>query len=144
METAAAALDTTVLTILGSAFGVMFATLTTLMVGSMRVQHRDSIQARKDNSDLIEQARIENRDLIEQARIENRDLIEQATGKLSADLSEHRRIAEKNHDEVKQALGKITESLGDARERLARIEGHLGLGRRPPHDEAGEGRPNAA
>ena len=133
METAAAALDTTVLTILGSAFGVMFATLTTLMVGSMRVQHRDSIQARKDN-----------RDLIEQARIENRDLIEQATGKLSADLSEHRRIAEKNHDEVKQALGKITESLGDARERLARIEGHLGLGRRPPHDEAGEGRPNAA
>ena len=133
METAAAALDTTVLTILGSAFGVMFATLTTLMVGSMRVQHRDSIQARKDNSDLIEQA-----------RIENRDLIEQATGKLSADLSEHGRIAEKNHDEVKQALGKITESLGDARERLARIEGHLGLGRRPPHDEAGEGRPNAA
>ena len=44
---------------------------------------------------------------------------------LLQDFAEHRRITEKNHNEV-------TGSLADARERLARIEGHLGLGIPPP------------
>ena len=44
---------------------------------------------------------------------------------LRNDLAEHKRITEKNHDEV-------TGSLSDARERLARIEGHLRIGFSPP------------
>ena len=102
----------TVLTILGTAFGVMFATMTSLMFVSIRVQHREGRQ----NRDLIEevrkenqQARIENRDLIAEIRKENRDLIEQA------------RI------ENREQFGEIRVSLADARERLARIEGHLGV-----------------
>ena len=97
--------DTTVLVVLGSAFGVMFATLTTLMVGAMRVQHRDSIETHR---------------LITQASNDNRDMIERATDKLSAEFEEHKRVTERNHE-------KVAESLGDARERLARIEGHLGV-----------------
>ena len=143
---------TTVLVILGSAFGVMFTTLTTLMVGAMRVQHRDSIethrritQASKDNRDLIEQASKDNRDLIEQASKDNRDLIEQASkdnrklieraaDRLSAEFEEHKRVTERNHE-------KVAESLGDARERLARIEGHLRIHEPPaentePDDDA--------
>ncbi|MYA86359.1 MAG: hypothetical protein F4Y12_12350 [Acidimicrobiaceae bacterium] len=45
---------------------------------------------------------------------------------LLQDFAEHRRITEKNHNEV-------TGSLADARERLARIEGHLGIGLPPPN-----------
>ena len=48
METmAGTAMDTQVLTILGTAFGVMFATLTTLLVTSIRLQHRDNIKTRE-------------------------------------------------------------------------------------------------
>ena len=76
---------TTVLAVLGSAFGVAFATMTTLMFVSIRVQHRDSIEIRtlvtgagNENRGLIEQAQEGYRGLIEQAKKENRDLIEQA------------------------------------------------------------------
>ena len=130
---------TTVLAVLGSAFGVVFATMTTLMFVSIRVQHRDSIEirtlvteagnenrgliehAQKEFRGLIEQAQEEFRGLIEQAQRENRDLIEQAVGKLSAAFEEHQRVTAQNHDTV-------SESLRDARERLARIEGRLGIG----------------
>ena len=130
---------TTVLAVLGSAFGVVFATMTTLMFVSIRVQHRDSIeirtlvteagnenrglieQAQKEFRGLIEQAQRENRDLIEQAQKEFRGLIEQAVGKLSAAFEEHQRVTAQNHDTV-------SDSLRDARERLARIEGRLGIG----------------
>jgi uncharacterized membrane protein len=114
-----AAADTTVLTILGTAFGVMFAAVITLMFASMRVQHRDSIAIRslitesgKENRQLIENAKKENRQLIEDAKKENRQLID----RLSADFEEHKRVTER-----------IVISLADARERLARIEGHLGV-----------------
>ena len=117
META---VDATVLTILGAAFGVMFATLTTLMVGSMRVQHRDSTEIRQ----VITQESKENRDLVERASKENRDLIERATDRLSAEFEEHKGTTARNHE-------KVTESLSDARERLTRIEGHLGIGQPP-------------
>ncbi len=111
METmAGTAMDTTVLTILGAAFGVMFATLTTLLVTSIRLQHRDSIKTR-----------IETRELIAQASNDNRKLIEQATTKLTADFKEDTRVTQGK-------LDKVVTSLSDARERLARIEGHLGIG----------------
>ena len=42
------------------------------------------------------------------------------------DFAEHLRMTEKNFAEV-------TGSLADARERLARIEGHLGISAPPPN-----------
>ena len=163
---------TTVLAVLGSAFGVVFATMTTLMFVSIRVQHRDSIeirtlvtQAGNENRGLIEQTRgalgptkefrglIEQSDprgvpradraghpqeefrglieqtqeefrgLIEQAQRENRDLIEQAVGKLSAAFEDrHQRVTAQNHDTVSSRASATHE------ERLARIEGRLGIG----------------
>ncbi len=110
METmAGTAIDTQVLVILGTAFGVMFATLTTLLVTSMRLQHRDSLQA----------------------RIETRELITQSTEKLAADFD--RRFdkqegkLDRRFDKQEGKLDKVVTSLSDARERLARIEGHLGI-----------------
>ena len=111
METmAGTAVDSQVLVILGSAFGVMFATLTTLLVTSIRLQHRDSLQSR-----------IETRELITRSSDDNRKLIEQATTKLTADFKEDTRVTQGK-------LDKVVTSLSDARERLARIEGHLGIG----------------
>ena len=110
METmAGTGMDPQVLTILGAAFGVMFATLTTLLVTSIRFQHRDSIQTR-----------IETRELITQVANDNRKAIEQATKKLTADFKEDTRVTQGQ-------LDKVVTSLSDARERLARIEGHLGI-----------------
>ena len=109
--------DTTVLVVLGSAFGVMFATLTTLMVGAMRVQHRDSIETHR---------------LITQASNDSRDLIERATDKLSAEFEEHNRVTERNYE-------KVAASLGDARERLVQIEGHLRIPKPPAEDPEPDG-----
>ena len=116
-------MDMTVLTILGAAFGVMFATMTTLMFVSIRVQHRDSTQTRTEMRDLIDG----NRDLIERSSRDNRDLIERSVAKLSGEFAEHKRTTDDNHRAVQ-------EQLGDVRYRLGRIEGHLGIGIPPPPD----------
>ena len=101
---------TTVLTILGTSFGAILASLITLMVASIRIQHRDSTETRR----LITDASKENRDLIDQARNENRDLID------------------KNH-------GAVISILGDTRERLARIEGRLRIGQSATDDPESDG-----
>ena len=168
METmAGTGIDTAVLTTLGAAFGVMFATLTTLMVSSIRVQHRESTQTRQlitqasekneliersteknrelierecgknrelierecgKNRELIEQATEKNRELIERECGKNRRLIEQESEKSTTDLAEYKRVAERNHDAVVESLNNMASSLGDTRERLARIEGILRIG----------------
>ncbi len=110
------AMDTQVLVILGSAFGVMFATLTTLMFTSMRLHHRDNIKTR----DLIKQASEKFQTQLEQASEKSRKLIKQETKKLTTDFKEDTRVTQGKLDNV------VT-SLSDARERLARIEGHLGI-----------------
>ncbi|MCQ3806031.1 MAG: hypothetical protein OXB92_11845 [Acidimicrobiaceae bacterium] len=97
------------LVILGAAFGVMFATLTTLMITSIRLQHRDNLQT----------------------RIETRSLIAQSTEKLVADIDrrfdKQEAKFDKRFDKQEGKLDKVVTSLSDARERLARIEGHLGI-----------------
>ena len=116
-------MDTTVLTVLGAAFGVMFATMTTLMFVSIRVQHRDSTQTRTEMHSLIERS-----------SKENRDRIERSGDKLSGEFAEHKRLTDANHRAVQ-------EQLGDVRDRLGRIEGHLGIGMPPQPDDDEPGGP---
>ena len=128
METmAGTAMDTQVLVILGSAFGVMFATLTTLMFTSMRLHHRDNIktrelikQATEKFQTQLEQATEKFQTQLEQATEKSRKLIKQATKKLTADFDKQTSVT---HGK----LDKVVTSLSDTRERLARIEGHLGI-----------------
>ncbi len=110
----ATAVDTTVLTVLGSAFGVMFATIITLMITSIRFQHRDSIEIRGE----IERSNSTLRGEIERSSSKNRKLIERFNKELRSEI-------ERNHD-------KVVTSLDDVRDRLARVEGHLGIGVHPP------------
>ena len=144
METmAGTAIDTQVLVILGTAFGVMFATLTTLLVTSMRLQHRDSLQARIETRELITQAAEKFQTQLEQSTEKFQTQLEQSTEKFQTQLEQS---TEKSRKLIKQEteklttdfkedtgitqgkLDKVVTSLSDARERLARIEGHLGIG----------------
>ena len=115
---------TTVLTILGTSFGVIFASLITLMAASIRIQHRDSTETRR----LITDVSKENRDLIDQARKENRDLIDK-----------NRDLIDKNRDLIERSHGAVISILGDTRERLARIEGQLRIGRPATDDPESDG-----
>ena len=108
---------TTVLSILGTSFGAILAALITLMVASVRIQHRDSTETRR----LITDSSKENRDLIERASKENRELIE------------------KNRDLIERSHGTVISILGDTRERVARIEGHLRMGQPATDDPESDG-----
>ena len=100
---------TTVLTILGTSFGAILASLIALMVASIRIQHRDSTETRrlitdagKENRNFSDEARKENRDLIDQARRENRDLIDK-----------NRDLIDKNRDLIESNHGAVISILGD-------------------------------
>lgn len=52
--------------------------------------------------------------------------------------------AVKTRELISSSERETRRDLADARERLARIEGHFGIGAPPPHDEANEDDANAA
>ena len=114
------------------------------MAASMRYQHVDSTRTR----DLIEESNRENRRLIEESNRENRRLIEknrdliEASNKETRDLieasnKETRDLMRAGHAELSGGLTKLSGSLADARERLARIEGHLRIS--PPPRQGASG-----
>ena len=111
---------TTVLMVLGSAFGVMFATMTTLMVVSIRVQHRESLKIRTEVSLQIEQA-------FDRMRVEFTEILDSRFSVQDLRFSELKRTVDDNHRTTQRRLDAITASLADVRERLARVEGHLGF-----------------
>ncbi len=158
-------------------FLAMFATMTTLIVGSIWNQHRESRAARRENTDQINQATTEFARQIERLTNEFSRQIEaataefsrqieaataefsrqieaataeftrqigqtneavrrlgRATDRLSAEMSEHKQITAHNHRSTQGRLDRIDGSLSDARERLARIEGHLRISPQPPKD----------
>ena len=84
---------------------------------TMRYQHIDSTKPR----DLIDK----NRELSEQAHKDTRDLIDK-----------NRELIDRNHRE-------LSGSLGDARERLSRMEGYL-RALQPPPNNAADGDAEAA
>jgi uncharacterized coiled-coil protein SlyX len=143
---------TTVLMVLGSAFGVMFATMTTLMVVSIRVQHRESLKIRTEVALLIEKAldkqRLEFTELLDSrfAAVDSRfAAVDSRFAAVDSRISELNRTVDGNHRATQKRLDAITSSLADVRERLARIEGHLGFGlSQPPSAEPHEGDSDAA
>ena len=161
---------TTVLLVLGSAFGVMFATMTTLLVVSIRVQHQESINIRTEVGQQIEQAfdrlRVEFTEIldarfsVQDSRLDARfavlesrfdvlesrfdvlesrfDVLESRVSALESSLADLRRTveqnhqtAQRNHQATQRRLDRIDSDLTDIRERVARIEGHLGIGLYP-------------
>ena len=136
-------METVTLSDLGPILAAVLGPMLAFVVVSMRYQHHDGAKTRE----LIERLNLETREEAtrqieravdklsadsERAVDKLRGDSERAVDKLSGEFAEHKRTTEKNHREV-------TRSLADARERLARIEGHLRIGAPPPDDnEEGE------
>ena len=64
---------------------------------------------------------------------------EKSHDQLRADFAEHKDITERNHRETQRQLTNLAAGLGDARERLARIEGYLRIGLPEPPEAAASG-----
>ena len=102
---------------------------------TMRYQHIDSTKTRDlidKNRELSEQAHKDTRDLIDK----NRELSEQAHKDTRDLIDKNRELIDRNHRE-------LSGSLGDARERLSRMEGYL-RALQPPPNNAADGDAEAA
>ena len=140
-------MDTVTLTDLGPIIAAVLGPVLGFVVVSMRYQHQDSVKTR----DLISSSEKETREWVTTQ-------VEGAFNKLSAELAEHKQDTRENFKEVredfkevredfkdvKEDLKELNRDLGDARERLARIEGHLGAGKAPPSEDSDEQASNAA
>ena len=110
---------------LGPIIAAVLGPMLLFVAASMRYQHVDSTKTRELITKSIEKANKENRKLIDGNRRlidRNRDLIEKSNKDtrylIGKSNKETRDLIDKNHAE-------LNSSLSDARERLARIEGHL-------------------
>ena len=107
-------METIALSDLAAIIAAILGPMLLFAVASMRYQHVDSTKTRK----LITDSREETRKLISESGTGTRKLIEK-----------NRDLIDRNHKE-------LSSSLGDARERLARIEGYLRIA--PPPEQAAE------
>lgn len=98
----------------------MIAALFVAVLGSIYEQRREGAKIR----DKLDENTEALRELAARTTV-----LEASHQHLLQDFTEHRRMTEKNFAEV-------TGSLADTRERLARIEGHLGIGLPPPNTTA--------
>ncbi|MYG98267.1 MAG: hypothetical protein F4011_05215 [Acidimicrobiaceae bacterium] len=143
---------TTVLLVLGSAFGVMFATMTTLLVVSIRVQHRESKETREYVVVQIEKAVGAAMGTLDDAmgtlddamgtlgaamgalRLEFNERLDSRFGELMRVIEHNHQISELQHKATQKRLDRLEAGFAGVSERLARIEGHLGIGPHQPAD----------
>ena len=140
-------MDTVSLADLGPIIAAVLGPVLGFVVVSMRYQHQDSVKTR----DLITSSEKETREWVTTQ-------IEGAFGKLSNELAEHKQDTRENFKQVREdfkdvkedlkdvrvELKELNRDLGDARERLARIEGHLEAGKAPPSQDSDGQASNAA
>ena len=118
---------------LGPVIAAVLGPMLAFVVVSMRYQHLDGVKTRE----LIERS---SKETLEKAgELIERSVggIERSVGSLGDELGEHKRETKESFKDIRAILKEVTRSLADARERLARIEGHLGIGA-PRHGETGE------
>ena len=119
MEAALLTMNAALITIVAATF--------VAVLGSIHEQRREGAKTREELNDRLDENTEALRDLASRTTV-----LEASHQHLLQDFAEHRRITEKNHKEV-------TGSLADTRERLARIEGHLGVGLTPPNATGANG-----
>ena len=133
---------------LGPVIATVLGPILAFVVVSMRYQHVDGrktreliaaskeetrkldASSREETRKLDASSREETRKLIERTAREIRDETRELINGVSTGLADHRR-------DTKESFREVTRSLADARERLARIEGHLGVGTLRPGEQGG-------
>ena len=106
----------------------MVAAMFVALLGSIFEQRREGAKTRDELNGKLDENNEALRELAARTTVleASHQHLSEGFAELRQDFGEHRRVTEKNHAEV-------TGSLADARERLARIEGHLGIGIPPPN-----------
>ena len=112
---------------LGPIIAAVVGPMLVLVAASMTYQHLDSTKTRK----LITDSKKATLTLIADSNKETRDLIEKNRDLIVASNKETRELIEKNRD----LLTRNHEAIGEVRERLARMEGHLRI---PPQQTTGD------
>ena len=135
---------TTVLLVLGSAFGVMFATMTTFLVVSIRVQHREGQETREYVALHVEKA-------MGALRLEFNERLDSRFNELMQVIEHNHQVydlrheaSENQHRATQKRFDRLEAGVADTRERLARIEGHLGIGPHQQPTDPGESDSDAA
>ena len=139
---------------LGPVIAAVLGPMLVFMATSMRYQHVDSTKTRelieksnKDNRELIDRNRElidRNRELIEKSNKDNRELIEKSNKDTRELIVRNRELIEKSNKDNRELIvrnrelieknhAELRDSLGEARERLARIEGYLNVPPPPRH-----------
>ena len=95
----------------------------------------DFLQHKTDVNNSHDQLRAD----FEKSHDQLRADFEKSHDQLRADFAEHKDITERNHRQTQHQLAKLSDVLGDARERLARIEGYLRIGLPEPPEAAASG-----
>ena len=98
---------------------------------AIRHTDRSHDQLRTDFADL----KTDTKDSFDQLRAD----FEKNHDQLRADFAEHKDITERNHRQTQRQLSRLADGLGDARERLARIEGYLRIGLPEPPEPTTSG-----
>ena len=118
---------------LGPVIAAVLGPMLAFVVVSMRYQHADSVKTRelikRSSKETLEKAG----ELIERSF----GGLERSVGSVGVELAKHKRETKESFKDIRATLREVTRCLADARERLARIEGLLGIGA-PPHGETGE------
>ena len=122
---------------LGAIIAAILGPMLACMVVVMRYQHKDSLKTRE----LLAGVKEETRELISESNKETRELISESNKETRQWVTQQ---LERLSDRLTAELKELGRGLADARDRLARIEGHLGIGRFPPQDETGERNSNVA
>ena len=153
-------MDAVTLSDLGPILAAVLGPMLLFVAASMRYQHIDGTRTRdliaesnEKTRDLITESNEKNRDLITESNEKNRDLITESDKETRKLIEKNRDLIEKNRDlieksnkETRDLIDKnhkeLSHSLGDARERLARMEGYLRISP-PPEQRAGDGDGNA-
>ena len=106
----------------------MIAALFVAVLGSVYEQRREGAKTREKLENKLDENTEALRELAARTTVleASHQHLRDGFTELRHDFSEHRRMTEKSFAEV-------TGSLADARERLARIEGHMGIGL-PPNE----------
>ena len=130
---------------LGPIIAAVLGPMLLFVAASMRYQHIDSTKTRELITKSIKTANKENRKLISRNRKlidRNRDLIETSNKETRDLIDKNRDLIDRNRDLIKESNketrdlidknhAELSSSLSDARERLARIEGHLRISPSP-------------
>ena len=101
--------------------------------------HRETRRSHEETVRLIEKSHDQLRTDYEKSHDQLRTDYEKSHDQLRTDFAEHKTVTAGNHRETQRRLVKLGEGLGDARERMARIEGYLRIGLPEPTQAPAEG-----